>query len=106
MRQLHLERYTTELVNQGYDDLNFMSTQSKKELQDVAALVNMLPGHAAKFVATLTKKVNASASAAKPADTSATSVNAASGSASGKSYVACIVDRSGSMSSMGTAVKT
>jgi len=124
MRQLHLEQYTTELINQGYDDLKFMSTQSEKQLQDIAALVNMLPGHAAKFVASMAKGSNASASAVPPPKVPKAAVasmakgsNASASAApppkvpkaavaeSDSSYVVCIVDRSGSMRSMGMAVK-
>merc|ERR1719181_1270151 len=35
MRQLHLEQYTHNMIKQGYDDLDFMSSLSKKELQEV-----------------------------------------------------------------------
>merc|ERR1712176_1614001 len=102
MRQLHLQQYTPEMIEQGYDDLNFMSTLSAESLQGVAALVKMLPGHAAKFVAAMTQQVNTSVPSASASGASASS---SSSSATADSYVVCVVDRSGSMSSMGTEVK-
>jgi len=102
MRQLHLQQYTPEMIEQGYDDLNFMSTLSAESLQGVAALVKMLPGHAAKFVAAMTQQVTTSVPSASASGASASS---SSSSASADSYVVCVVDRSGSMSSMGTEVK-
>lgn len=106
MRQLHLEQYTPEMIEQGYDDLNFMSTLSAKDLQGVAALVKMLPGHAAKFVAAMTHQVTTSVSSASASSASASSSSSsATADAAADSYVVCVVDRSGSMSSMGTEVK-
>ena len=105
MRQAHLEQYTEHLLAQGYDDLNFMSTLSKKDLQSVATLVKMLPGHAAKFVAFLSIKVGDTISQQPSSASSACAGSATSASTSDSSYVVCIVDRSGSMQSMGEAVK-
>jgi len=108
MRQVHLQQYTKDLLNKGYDDLNFLSTMSKRDLLGVAILVNMLPGHAAKFAALLTKKVydvsNASSGLGSSEETQ--KVPDAASSSDDSSYVVCIVDRSGSMRSMGNAVKT
>lgn len=108
MRQVHLQQYTEDLINQGYDDLNFLSTRSKRELQAVASLVSMLPGHAAKFVALLTKNVCdvSSASPGLGLSEEAQKVADVASSLRNTSYVVCIVDRSGSMRSMGNAVKT
>merc|ERR1712110_303211 len=129
MRQLHLQQYIPAMFEQGYDDLNFMSTLTEKELQDVANLVKMLPGHATKFVVSMTKNISkdpsaGSASKARSACRGGASSASSSSSASkgdtvvaagvgdggtaaesGTSYVVCIVDRSGSMQSMGSAVK-
>jgi len=113
MRQIHLGQYTLELIEQGYDDLNFMSTLSREDLQGVATLVNMRPGHAAKFVVSMTRAVNAKSSTSPTVTEEVTQevtqkpASAASASSSSDSaYVVCIVDRSGSMRSMGQAVKT
>ena len=104
MRQVHLEQYTEDLISKGYDDLNFLSTMSKEDLLAVAGVVNMLPGHAEKFSVFLTREVSnvSSASSGRVVSKETTSV---AGSAD-NSYVVCIVDRSGSMRSMGNAVKT
>ena len=103
MRQLHLEHYTTEMLKQGYDDFDFLSSKSKEELMRVATLVKMLPGHADKFVANACfaskQKTTDRASVGQPSATSA-------GAKTESSYIVCIVDRSGSMASMGDAVKT
>jgi len=108
MRQVHLHQYTKDLLVKGYDDLNFLSTMSKRDLMAVASLVNMLPGHAAKFAALLTKKVYdvSSASSGLGLSEETQKVADAASSSGDSSYVVCIVDRSGSMRSMGNAVKT
>ena len=108
MRQVHLQQYTDDLIKQGYDDLNFLSSRSKRQLHAVASLVSMLPGHAAKFVALLTKKVCdvSSVSPRLGLSEEAQKMTDAASSGSNTSYVVCIVDRSGSMRSMGNAVKT
>lgn len=108
MRQVHLHQYTEDLIKQGYDDLNFLSSMPERELQAVASLVSMLPGHAAKFVALLTKRVYdvSSASPGLGLSKEAQKVPDAASSGSDTSYVVCIVDRSGSMRTMGNAVKT
>lgn len=98
MRELHLEQYTPKMIMEGYDDLDFLSGQKKIDLQGVAFLVRMLPGHAAKFVESITRRIKISASARPPKVPKADSDG-------DSSYVVCIVDRSGSMADMGSAVK-
>ena len=109
MKQLHLQQYTPEMLKQGYDDLNFLSTLQTQELQRVAHLAKMLPGHAAKFVFSLTNasaKTVPSQTACKKRKPAAAAGAASASSAADIAYVVCIVDRSGSMRSMGSAVKT
>lgn len=113
MRQIRLEQYTDALLKKGYDDLDFMSGLAKEDLLSVGALADMLPGHVAKFVAAMTTKVNtgtfigplptkvkiapAAASAATPPKDQTAGLE--------DSYTVCVVDCSGSMQSMGHAVK-
>ena len=111
MKQLHLQQYTPEMLKQGYDDLNFLSTLPSQELQRVAGLAKMLPGHKAKFVFSLTnasaktvppqkrkkheRHVHFSSTSCKKHKPAAAAGAASASSASDISYVVCIVDRSG-----------
>ena len=139
MKRQDLEQYTQALINLGYDDLVVLKAIGNEELGNVAKLVKMKPGHAAKFVWALTKqpkvtknatnctKKNETTSEAKKEDSTGvadTSVyskckkvknfvvrlftgkifSKKQAKASGGAYVAMVVDRSGSMRSMGCEV--
>lgn len=130
MKQLNLDQYTEALKNLGYDDLVVLKALPKTELENVTKLAKMKPGHAAKFTWALAKtndskdnvpEATTGAAASCPASTS---VFQATGSflkrlftgqifqknskenqvSAPGSYVAMVVDRSGSMSSMGNEV--
>jgi len=157
MKQHSLEQYTQALLTFGYDDLVVLKAMPKVELQNVAKLVKMKPGHAAKFVWALNEakkakttaeaknnektvpdakrirlsepnqrgnffqrlfkfsgkmfstKGNATGEAAPAAPAAAAEVKteaktSKTTSGDGSAYVAMVVDRSGSMNSMGCEV--
>ena len=154
MKQHSLEQYTQALLSFGYDDLVVLKATPKTELENITKLINMKPGHAAKFAWALSQnieakkadtaevkknetsvpaakractsksnqsrnvfqrlftlggemfstKTNADEAAPAAADTSTEVKNSKETSTDGSAYVAMVVDRSGSMSSMGCEV--
>ena len=126
MARQHLTQYTEALVNQGYDDLTVLRYLPYNEVLEVANLVHMKPGHQAKFAWALAEETNElkqkskhkrkrgkkerkkrkkrkkdkkKLKGKKPA-----LVRAGLKQAKVESYVAMIVDRSGSMDTMGNEV--
>ena len=132
MRQLNLTQYTQKLLALGYachlhsrttsilehanvladsvrhldryDDLDFLSGRGKKDLRNVANLVDMKPGHACKFVHALTEKIHVSQLAQSKVKTKKLQ-KTTKAVATQESYVVCIVDCSASMISIGKEVK-
>ena len=126
MKQQNLEQYTQALISLGYDDLVVLRAIGKVELENVAKLVKMKPGHTTKFVWALTndtdaKKTESTVEAQKNESTGAAAAAKTEKTGNclqrlfnkmfpkkktscGGAYVAMVVDRSGSMRSMGCEV--
>ena len=49
LRESRLSIYQQKLIDLGWDDLTFLRTRSKDELNEIATSVGMKPGHTAKF---------------------------------------------------------
>jgi len=91
LTSIGLEKYAKAFNDLGYDDLEFLRTKSKTELEKLLTTkLKMLVGHAEKFAFHLLK---ATESQSPQQDTSSNNNN--------NHYISFIVDRSGSMSTMG-----
>ena len=82
---LKIEQYYDELVDDGFDDLDFLKTRSEEQLKIIANDVDMKTGHQMKFIEALLDKNTVYPPL--PTTTSDT-------------YIGIVVDRSGSMSSI------
>ena len=82
---LKIEQYYDELVDDGFDDLDFLKTRSEEQLKIIANDVDMKTGHQMKFIEALLNKNTVYPPL--PTTTSDT-------------YIGIVVDRSGSMSSI------
>ena len=123
MARQHLTQYTEALVNQGYDDLTVLRYLPYNEVLEVANLVHMKPGHQAKFAWALAEETNELKQKSKHKrkrgkkerkkrkkrkkdKKKLKGKKPAAGLKQVKveAYVAMIVDRSGSMETMGNEV--
>lgn len=100
MKAQALDQYSPKLIDTlGYDDLDVLRSLNKTELERIASLCSMLPGHTAKFVWGLQQQVPTTPESKTPLPPAATK-----DATKDASYVAMVVDRSGSMTSMGNEV--
>ena len=82
---LKIEQYHDDLVDEGFDDLDFLKTRSKEQLEKLAYSINMKPGHQMKFVESLTNNnLTGGTSNYPPLPNTDT-------------YIGMVIDRSGSM---------
>ena len=95
LKSIGLERYESKLLEEGWDDLNFLQTLSTNELHKIAQSTGMLPGHLAKFVTKLKGKAKLPLASITP------SVPSQPDPQEDKTFIAMVVDRSGSMQSVG-----
>ena len=100
--------YTQKLIDLGWDDIDFLCILGTDKQREIAGLVDMVPGHQAKFIWMLAKHVNGISLQAPSAinvpvivTPTATGVNNIPVMSS---YLGLIIDRSGSMVSMGNEV--
>ena len=120
LKHIGIPQYGEKLKSQGWDDLRFLSTQSPKELYNIGKSVEMLPGHLKKFATKLTglrhkdkthqplpsietSTVLSTATGTKTVtDTKAvTDTKTVTDTKNSHTFIAMIVDRSGSMHSVG-----
>jgi len=105
MRVQGLAQYADVLVDKnGYNDLGVLRRLDRPRQKKVASLCSMLPGHAAKFVDALSQTPESKQSTPPLPPTKKKKGKKPERSETDASYVAMIVDRSGSMRSMGAEV--
>jgi len=105
MRVQGLAQYADVLVDtNGYSDLEVLRGLDRPEQKKVASLCSMLPGHTAKFVHALSQTPESKQSTPPLPPFKKHKAKKPERSATDASYVAMIVDRSGSMRSMGAEV--